>query len=449
MKIKTQFYVLIGGIIMVPLLAFAAIFIILHSQKQTADFDVPAYEEVLPLFNGELERGEWENIERYVARAHADTNMTVFSKDLMVVYSTGDEFHPGEYVTKNQLLEIMQLATSQYGYILESPGWVKESHAIILVRIDSSMRKPPQPVVFMLRTFLTVIGVLLVFVVTVMIAITRSITESVLILENETRRLASGELDLPIDVKGSNEITSLTSSLNTMRLALKEEEATRTRFIMGVTHDLKTPLALIKGYAEAIVDGIADDAASRIHSVEIIVAKVDLLEGMIDDLIEFVKVNTGEWRRSLDHVDLFKFLSMYTRRALRDAELLDRKMEVSNTIPENTMVPMDERLALRAIENLVNNALRYTSAGGIIRINAFVEDNRAVIEICDNGPGIDTNDLSHIFDMFYRGTSSRREQGMGLGLSVVKGVIDSHGWEISVQSEKGVGSCFIIFIPLD
>jgi signal transduction histidine kinase len=270
----------------------------------------------------------------------------------------------------------------------------------------------------------------------------------VMTLEASTRRIAAGELDVAVDVRGSNEITSLTSSLNRMRLALKDEESRRARFIMGVSHDLKTPLALIKGYAEAIGDGMAEDPESLERSVEIIGSKVDQLEGMIDDLIGFVKVNTGEWRRKLEPVELEPFLTTYAKRVLADTELLDRRSESRITLPTDLAVPMDDRLVLRALENLVNNAVRYTAPGALVRLDARVEGSRAVIEIADDGPGMDAEELDRIFDPFYRGSASRREQGMGLGLSVVKGVVDSHGWDISVSSKKGAGSVFRISIPL-
>ena len=111
---------------------------------------------------------------------------------------------------------------------------------------------------------------------------------------------------------------------------------------------------------------------------------------------------------------------------------------------------MNERLVLRALENLVNNAIRYTPNGSVISLDASSagsRDGAAVqIMVSDNGPGIDEADLPHIFEMFYRGTSSRREQGMGMGLAVAKWVADSHGWSISARS--GRGACFCITVPL-
>ena len=285
------------------------------------------------------------------------------------------------------------------------------------------------------------------------VLIARSITQSVLALDAATRRIAAGELERPVEVRGSNEITSLASSLNAMRLALKDDLARRSRFIMGVTHDLKTPLALIKGYAEAIGDGMDDGAGTRERYVGIIGSKVDQLAGMIDDLIDFVKVDSGEWRERLELKPLAPFLRGLCRRLEADAVLLGRRAESSIELPEDLAVPFDERLITRAIENIVNNALRYTEPGGLVRVSARVErggdgGERVALEISDDGPGIGDGELPLIFDPFYRGSGSRREQGMGLGLSVVKGVVESHGWALSARSEPGRGSAFRIEAPL-
>jgi signal transduction histidine kinase len=238
-----------------------------------------------------------------------------------------------------------------------------------------------------------------------------------------------------------------------MRNALKEEEQRRYRFIMGVTHDLKTPLALIKGYTEAIEDGITEDPVTHTSATGIISAKADQLEGMINDLLEYVQMDSGEWRSQLQKVNITTFLQNTAKMFLPDIELLHHEFRSEIMLPDNLFISMDERLILRALENLVNNAIRYTPDGSIISLTASLIDRAASalhLTVSDNGPGINETDLPHIFEMFYRGTSSRREQGMGMGLAVVKWVVDSHGWSISVHSEpKGKkGTRFSITIPI-
>jgi signal transduction histidine kinase len=277
---------------------------------------------------------------------------------------------------------------------------------------------------------------------------TQNITRSVKVLENATRRIADGELDLSVDIKGSNEIISLTNSLNKMRDALKEDERRRSRFIMGITHDLKTPLALIKGYAEAIEDGMTDDPVSRAEATGIISTKADQLELMINDLINYVRMETGEWRMQWNNVNISHFLQNAVKTLSMDVELLHHELVCDIALPEDILVSMDERLIYRVLENLIHNAVRYSSEGSVIRIAAVSAEKCIEVIVSDSGLGIDNEDLPHVFEMFYRGSSSRREQGMGLGLAVVKWVLDYHGWSIAVLSEKDKGTVFTITIPL-
>ncbi|MDR2402680.1 MAG: HAMP domain-containing histidine kinase, partial [Spirochaetaceae bacterium] len=185
----------------------------------------------------------------------------------------------------------------------------------------------------------------------------------------------------------------------------------------------------------------------------IIISKADQLEGMINDLIEFVRMDTGEWRSRLQKIDIGEFLKSFAKRISLDAELFHHHTEIDIALPPSLYVPLDERLTLRALENLVNNAIRYTPDGTTVRLGAAVVENTIRIMISDNGPGINKADLPHVFEAFYRGTSSRREEGMGLGLSIVKWVVVSHGWFIAASSEQSLGNkasetCFTITIPL-
>jgi signal transduction histidine kinase len=297
---------------------------------------------------------------------------------------------------------------------------------------------------------LLLIIAILIFAIVMSSAIMRSITRSILKLEEAARRIAEGELNLAVDIKGSNEITSFTASLNRMRNSLKEEERRRYLFIMGVTHDLKTPLSLIKANSEALEDGIASSPAEQKHSFDIINNKVDELEGMINSLLDFVRMDNGGWRHNLRMTKLRSFISSYAERAALDAEVLHGHLETDIKLPDELAIMMDESLVQRALDNILNNSLRYTRNGCCIRITAAVENNAAVISISDNGPGINAGDLPYVFELFYRGSTSRREQGMGIGLAVVKSIVDSHGWQIEAGSgESGAGACFKIVIPLE
>jgi signal transduction histidine kinase len=445
-KIKAQFHLLIAGILLTPILAVVGQTI--YREAREAERMVPLYAEVAPLIGTSTTLREWRVISVFLRMIRTNTAVAIFNSDFMVIYSMFDSFVVGETINGAEVFDVIGDTDSRYNYSFESYLMLPSAEPFYLLqRIDRSI-KEPFPFMSVCVTFI------MAFAVLMSLMIARSVTSSMSKLEEATRHIASGDFDRPVVIKEqkflrhNNEITSLAKSLNQMRVALKEDGQRRSRFIMGVTHDLKTPLSLIKGYTEAIEDGIADDPESQKRSLRIIVSKVDQLEGMIDDLLNFVRLDSGEWRQSLAPVNLGVFLRSYAKRITDDAELLRRRVETRINLPDDLLVPMDERLVLRAIENLINNALRYTKPDSLIAFNAYIEAGRAIIEVRDNGPGIADADLPHIFDTFYRGSNSRREQGMGLGLAVVKGVADSHGWAITAFNRPTGGSVFTITIPL-
>jgi signal transduction histidine kinase len=446
MKIQTQFHLLIAGIIIVPVLSILSQILFFYFWGKNEQAEFPVYDNAI--LGEYISRQDWETISRFIARADAD--FTVFSNDFLVLYSTIPDFKTGAVGTAEEIFSLLTAENRQYGYNFESPGWLEGKEYILIRRhLQDRPRMPLGPFVSTILLFAT----LVIFAIFMSLFIARSITKSVLVLDDATKRIAAGDLDLTVDVRGSNEITSLTSSLNKMRSTLKEDENRRYRFIMGVTHDLKTPLSLIRGYTEALKDGVTGDPVSRINAMNIIISKADQLEGMINDLLEFVRMDTGEWRNRLQKVNLGEFLKGFAKRISMDAELYHHHTVIDITVPPSIFVPLDERLAVRALENLVNNAIRYTPTGTTVRFGAALVENAVRITISDNGPGISADDLPHVFEVFYRGSSSRREEGMGLGLSIVKWVVTSHGWSIAVTSEQksndtAAETCFTITIPL-
>jgi signal transduction histidine kinase len=481
---------MIAGILLVPLLLVIVQVVLMRSMREQEEEENAVYADLAALLDESLSLEDRENFTHFINRAGKFGNIVVFREDLLVLYSTIAEFTVGVYESEAHITELLGRKDSHYAYTFEVPGRMHNSVYILIqretsgpqIREDDARRELPYPQVrddrsrketsasqtrgngfrkggpggatfmplfFPLFMLLGFFLLLILFAISMSLIIARSITKSVTVLENATRRIAAGELDLAVDVHGSNEITSLTNNLNKMRNTLKEEEQRRNRLIMGVTHDLKTPLALIKAYAEAIDDGITEDPVTHTSAAEIITAKADQLESMINDLLEFVHMDSSEWRGRLQPVNIAAFLRTSVAVFSLDAELLRHEFRSEILLPENLSVPMDESLVLRALENLINNAIRYTPDGCVISLGAAFDRQRQtlLLSIKDNGPGIAKADLPYIFDMFYRGTGSRREQGMGLGLAVVKWVTDSHGWKIVAESDDGSTS-FRITIPI-
>jgi len=441
MKIKTQARILTAGILAVPLFIILTLVIYRISLSVDVVPGILAYENVSALMEEHFDPDDLDSVIRNIVRFRNLGSVTIFRSDLFVLYSELPEFKPDTYSSWE---EIMPMLESQQ-LIFTSQG-LEGNRGYVLIKLKLNDRLAP--IFLPAYTGIIIAVILIIFSVCASIIITRTITHSVEVLEDATRRIAEGELDIKVDVKGNNEIISLANSLNKVRNALKEEELRRSRFIMGITHDLKTPLALIKGYAEVIEDGITGDTISYSDAAQTITDKADQLECMIDDLIDFVKMDSGEWRGKLNNVNLASFLKNALKLWSMDIDVLRHEIVCDINLPGNIIISLDEKLVYRAIENIIYNAVRYTPAGSIIRFAASQSDNIAELVISDSGQGIDKEDLPHIFEMFYRSSSSRDEQGIGLGLAVVKWVVDYHGWSISVSSEKGKGTSFCILIPI-
>lgn len=452
MKIKSQFHLLLAGIIIIP---FTLISIIISQNyaNRTQRLVIPDYDEFVALTensDSKIDEKTWKILQKKLNRRPTELQYIIFDKDFSLILSNFNFDKTTQYLYKKysskDIFDYIYNTGKDYFYQIDTTNTNSANSFIIVTRlpknsfIQSNKTKNP------LFIFALVMITLLIFCSIMVFLITRSITKSVTLLDDCTKRMASGDLDVEIEAKGSNEIVSLTDSLNKMRLALREEEIRRSRFIMGLSHDLRTPIALIKGYAEAISDGMVDDSTMREKSVEIIINKADQLNERIDELIDFVKLNTNEWRQSLQQKNLKKVLNEFCKRLPMDAQLLNRTVEIEINLPDDFTVYMDESLFLRTLENLTNNAFRYTNDNGCVKIKSFIDEKTkiAVIIIKDDGQGINKKDLPFIFDTLYRGTNSRREDGKGLGLSIVKTVVDSHGWKLDVNTQVGKGSEFVL-----
>ena len=287
-------------------------------------------------------------------------------------------------------------------------------------------------VVDQLKAIINVFSILLFLCISGIIYLSHVLSRSMEVLEKETRNLAKGNLNKEIQVRGNNEILSLTNSLNSMRLALLEEQKRRSWLIMGISHDLRTPLSLIKGYTEAIFDGTADSPEMIGKSLEIVGEKVDQLDSMIDDLINFVRMDSGEWRQNMEAISITPLLNDYALRLAEDGKILGRTITTAIDLPADLRIPLDESLMIRVLDNLCSNALRYTPSGGTICLTAnlvpfnkkkrgnqrggknAIKADTLILKVQDGGCGISKEDQPHVFDPFFRGDNSLKSEGKAL-----------------------------------
>ncbi len=447
MKLRTQFVLLVAGIIAVPILVGLLVVMFQYLSSRGRE-PAPNYPTVISWLRTQMPRAVRHHDFRELAE-HRPPGLDFLILDPadVITFSTIPELPAGKPAGQSGLFAYMRRNVDSYHFTFDTPREEGQAESLVILKLPKIR---PDIASFRNQLLLVVtysMVTLLVFSSLMSVLILRSLNRSILKLEGATRRIAEGDLDFELPARGNDQIASLTRSFDSMRRALKEEYARRSRFIMGVSHDLRTPLTLIQGYVEAISDGFAAEPESQKKYLSIILDKTHALEAMIGELIEFVKMETGEWRMTHRDVPVRSFLVDNARRFAEDAQILKREFSWSVEVPETWCVRMDAGLFSRALENLVGNAIRYTEENGTITMTAAAGIGEVVLSIMDTGIGIPKDEVGRIFDPFYRGTNSRREQGFGLGLTTVRSIIESHGWNISVHSAVGEGTTFTIRMP--
>ncbi len=365
----------------------------------------------------------------------------------IVITSSIKELPTNSIVSQWELWLLMEGNSNKYFYQFTSFRTLTlDSMMITRVPRKKSSQYRSQLLMPILYSFLFIIVVICIIII---VWLSRTINKSIKTIVDETQAIANGNLSHKItyDHKKSNEITEISESLEKMRISLVEAQNQKSKFIMGISHDLRTPVAVIKGYTEAISDGIINTPEEINNSMELITEKTNQLENMIDSLISFTKMNSSEIRQSMKTQSITDFITEIIHEEKTTGAVFKRNIITDVKFEKDVLVPFDALLVRRLFENLFNNALRYTKDNDTITLTSYIADNNIYYKISDTGIGIEEKDLKNIFNMFYRGTNSRREEGMGIGLSVVQNIVETHGWNIDVESKKDVGTTFTLTIP--
>ena len=229
---------------------------------------------------------------------------------------------------------------------------------------------------------------------------------------------------------------------------IRELEKARKEFVTNVSHELRTPLTSIKGSVETLRNGAISDPKKSLRFLEIIEKHTERLNRLITDLLDLSQIERGKTEMNLEPVNLADVVSRTIFNFKERAEQKDQKIKLGIP-PDLPAVIADEEKIEVVIINLLDNAVKYTPDHGEITVSAFEKDDGVQVEVADTGTGIPANDLSRIFERFYRVDKARSRElgGTGLGLSIVKHIIEIHDGTVSAESEIGKGSRFIFNLP--
>jgi signal transduction histidine kinase len=266
-------------------------------------------------------------------------------------------------------------------------------------------------------------------------------------LRGASSRMAAGDLGARVEVGRADEVAEVESAFNEMAEAVQEARRREREFLVSVSHDLRTPLTTIRGYTEALDEGrVASDDAARVTGV--IQREADRLGRLVEDLMLLSRIEAREFSLRPERVDLAGHLKGVAEAFRGRAEAAGVELEtVLARLPEATVDP--DRVA-QVVGNLLENALRYTPEGGRVRLGLADAGGYARISVADTGPGIEAEDLPHIFERLYVTGRYRpvRPEGSGLGLSIVKELVEAMAGTTRVDSRPGEGTTVAVMLPM-
>ena len=263
----------------------------------------------------------------------------------------------------------------------------------------------------------------------------KKFTRPIQILKNAAHEIASGNLNVKINYKEEDELGDLAKSMNTMVKQLSITDKFRKDLIANISHDLKTPLGLIRGYSEMLLDYYGEDKEKREKYLNTVIKETERMSKLVDDVLQLSKLQSGMVEVKEETIDLEKLI--FEILDIFEIQILEKNIEVRL---ENLKVKVvaDREMIKRAIINIISNAIASMENGGTLSITAELQDKNVLIKISDTGCGIPEKDLEHIFDRFYKGNKS----GTGLGLAIVKEILTLHQSDFGIRSKEGEGTTF-------
>lgn len=325
------------------------------------------------------------------------------------------------------------------------PLW-NETKVVSMLRYSASLKQVDAMISQLIRMTVAVgIGVILLFL-GLSLFLAQRIVKPIRELTRAARYMAEGDWTRRAMRRNDDEIGQLAETFNTMVIELSKREKLKDDFISSISHELRTPLTSIKGWSETLKESEPSEDDEEVKlGLSIISKETERLSGLVEDLLDFSKLSA----RTMElHTEVLDFngpvKETVNQLAVREAQTRVRLLASFGKSP--IVVQGDANRLKQVIINLIDNAFKFTPAGGTIRVATATEQDCAMLTVSDTGCGIDAEDLLHVTEKFYK--ANKAQGGSGLGLAICKEIIELHGGQLLVDSERGAGTVVTIRVPL-
>lgn len=260
-------------------------------------------------------------------------------------------------------------------------------------------------------------------------------------LTRTAQLLAAGNRTLRVEHRSDDEFGAMATAFNSMADAVGEEDRLRRTFAADVAHELRTPLMILSSHLEAMEDGVIDVGPGAIASLQ---EETQRISRLVSDLEVLASADAAHFSLDRRELDLAAEAEAV---AAEFSPLFEQKPVTLETRSEPAPVNGDPARLRQVVGNLLSNALKFTPSGGLVRLGVRQESGHAVLEVADSGPGIPEDEISQVFDRFFRGRGTRTS-GSGIGLTVVRELTTAHGGEVTAATAKSGGAVFTVSLPV-
>jgi signal transduction histidine kinase len=389
-----------------------------------------------------LDKGSWQDVQPVVeALGVSGTHIILVAVNGTIIGDSKGEEDLGKNYTDSSTspLELSLVrggVNEALGRVYISSDPTAEPYVAPFLRLSESINRS-----LLLGGSLAIgIALLLTFV------LSRRMTSPIAVLAKAARRLGHGDLSQRVRLQGEGEVAGLARAFNSMAAELEYAEQLRRNMVADVAHELRTPLSNIRGYLEAIRDGMIEPNAAAIQSLN---EEATLLSRLVNELQELSLAEAGELKLVYQVEDIANLV----RQAVTpwQPQLMAGEISLALDLPDKLPpVNIDWQRVNQVLHNILENAVVHTPKGGTIRVAANEKGKWVEVSVSDTGKGIPAEDLPHIFERFYRVDKSRARAtgGSGLGLTIAKRLVEAHGGTMAVESRLGKGSCFSFTLPI-